>query len=77
LRFFEVKETLSFISRAIFSRKKRKALRWAAQRAGRLWRHVRAQKEEHSLLRNVDYQSLPREFKIKRQALEAWFIKHT
>jgi len=27
----------------------------AAQRAGRLWRHVRAQKEEHSLLRNVDY----------------------
>ncbi len=31
-----------FVSRAIFSLKKQKALRQAALSAGRLWRHVRA-----------------------------------
>jgi len=42
LRFFEFKEMLCFISRAIFSRRSEKPSDGAAQRAGRRWRHVRA-----------------------------------
>jgi len=70
----EFKETLHCISRAFFLLKKRKSPPTrAAQHAGHPWRHVRAQKEEHSLLRNIDYQSMICEFKEKQHALELIF----